>query len=125
MAKWIFLSVSLFVLASCGKQEAPAGPSDAVLATFNALNAHDSVAFVQSLSEDKRETYETNPQALSELLGRWKGRHADVSILSVKNQGDTLATILYNLKISGAETKEHDSLITRTYFENGEWKHGY
>jgi hypothetical protein len=96
-----------------------------VLASFNALNAQDSAAFVKSLSEDKRETYEINPQALSELLGRWKGRHADVSILSVKNEGDTMATILYNLKISGAESKELDSLITRTYFENGEWKHGY
>ena len=118
-------SIALLGLSACGKSDAPAGPADAVIATFNALNAQDSVAFVHTLSEDKVETYETSPQALSELLQRWKGRHADVKILSVQNSGDTMATVLYNLKITGAETKEHDSLTTRVYREGGEWKHGY
>ena len=127
MTRLLFLGLCLFVAVSCNNSEPPASPANAVLTTFAALNAQDSVAFVESLTQDKRETYEANPQALHDLLSRWKGRHADVKIVSVANGGDsaTTATIIYNLKVSGTENAEHDSLRTRAYLENGEWKLGY
>ncbi len=58
------------------------------------------------------------------ILDRWKGRHADVKILSVTGN-DSIATVLYNLTITGREPRTHDSIRGRAYMENGMWKHGY
>lgn len=100
-------------------------PSDAILATYQALEAQDSGKFMQTLTTEKREAYQINPDALRQKLDDWKGQHAEVKILSTKKSGDTMAMVLYNVKITGRKPSEQDSILTRVLVENGEWKHGY
>ncbi len=112
------------VLVSCSKSAPPPGPADAITATYKALEAQDSAAFVATLSQDKMDECAINPGRVDSILKHWKGRHAQVQILSVK-QSDSTATIVYNLTVTGNNPAKHDSMIARTYLESGQWKHGY
>jgi hypothetical protein len=98
---------------------------DAITATYQALEAQDSEKFLQTLTEEKREAYAINPSALHDKFAQWKGRHADLKVLSVKQFDDTMAMVLYNLTVTGRNPETDDSLLTRVLVENGEWKHGY
>ena len=88
------------------------------------MEAQDSVAFMATLSQDKVDEYSALPGHVREILDHWKGRHATMKILSV-TQNDTMATVLYDLTITGPNPRVHDSIYAHTYKENGEWKHGY
>ena len=123
MQKTIFFLLCA-ILVSCGKSAPPPGPADAITATYKALEAQDSAGFMATLSQDKLDECAINPGRVDSTLNHWKGRHAEVKILSV-TQKDSVATIIYNLKITGNNPAEHDSIIARTYLENGVWKHGY
>lgn len=123
MQKLILIALA-FIIVSCGKKDAPSGPADAVKATFAALEAHDSVAFIQSLSQDKQDVYSMNPERVTQILDNWKGDHANVTVLDVK-QTDSTATVLYNLNVTGSHPHSHDSILARLYMEGGSWKHGY
>ncbi|GEM_PF-1212506 len=122
-----FKSIILFLavlIVSCSKSEAPSGPAAAVVATYQALEAHDSVGFMQSLSEDKYDVYAMNPEKVTAILNNWKGDHAQVKILNV-TQNDSTATVLYNLTVTGSHPRSRDSILARLYLQDGEWKHGY
>ena len=119
------LLVCAMFIGCAGKSAPSSGPADAVLATFKALEAQDSARYLESLAEEKRNAYVINPEGVRMMLNQWKGRHANVHILSVNQSGDTQATVMYNIAITGRNPEQHDSVITRTYVENGEWKHGY
>jgi hypothetical protein len=123
MYKLPILVLALFTI-SCGKSQAPAGPVDAVLATYKALEAQDSAGFVSSLSQDKRDIYSTNPGRIDSILSHWKGDHAEVNVLSVK-QTDSTATVIYNLAVNGTRPRSRDSIIATMVMEGGQWKHGY
>ena len=123
MQKLILVALAITIV-SCGKKEAPSGPTDAIMATYKALEAQDSASFVSSLTQDKRDEYMINPTHVSEVLSNWKGNHADVKVLSV-TQNDTAATVIYNLNVTGTKPRTRDSIIARLYMEGGSWKHGY
>jgi hypothetical protein len=123
LSKLSVLALSLFIV-SCGKTEAPKSPADAVLATFKALEAQDSAAFIASLSQDKRDVYSMNPQHVNEILSNWKGNHAEMKILSIK-QNDSTAMVMYNLAVTGREPHSRDSVCANVCMESGEWKNGY
>ncbi len=123
MQKLILIALAVSII-SCGKKDPPPGPADAVKATFTALEAHDSLAFIQSLSQDKRDIYSMNPERVTQILDNWKGNHATITVLAVK-QTDSTATVLYNLNVTGAHPHTHDSILTRLNMEGGSWKHGY
>jgi hypothetical protein len=113
-----------FLLASCVEPELRDTPANAIVRSFDALNNQDSVGYLETLAREKREVYEALPQAAHSLLEEWKGQHADVKVLSVESENGA-ATILYNLKITGQNTAEQDSLIAHSYLEEGGWKYGY
>ena len=121
--KPIILGLALFVI-SCGKSAPPPGPTDAVLATYNALEAQDTVAFQESLSQAKQDEYAMNPGRIDTIMKAWKDEHAEVKVLSVK-QNDSTATVLYNLTVTGPKPHSHDSIRANLVMEGGEWKHGY
>ncbi|HEY3875708.1 MAG TPA: hypothetical protein VGM92_09540 [Candidatus Kapabacteria bacterium] len=123
MTKYFILAFAVAFVA-CSKSTPPPGPTDAVMATYKALEAQDSAAFIQTLSQDKCDAYSMNPSKVTEILGNWKGNHADVKVLSVV-QNDTAATVLYNLNVTGTHPHSRDSILARLYMENGTWKHGY
>ena len=123
--KKIILFAIAAVLASCGKSAPSAGPADAVIAMYNALQTQDSAKYVQSLTQEKREEFQINPGSIQYLFDQWKGRHPTVKILSVKQSGDTLAYVLYDLTITGTNPQTQDSILRRVRFENGEWRAGY
>jgi hypothetical protein len=118
------LLLACAVLISCGKSAPPPGPADVITATYKALEAQDSAAFLATLSQDKLDECAINPGRTDSILNHWKGRHAEVKVLSIK-QNDTSATIVYNLTITGNNPATHDSIMARVYLENGIWKHGY
>lgn len=118
-----FLLCAVFV--SCSKPAPPAGPADVISATYKALEAQDSAAFMATLCQDKCDEYSMNQGKVDSILNHWKGRHAEVKILSMKQQGDSVATIMYNLTVTGANPMTRDSILVRTYLEGGQWKHGY
>lgn len=127
MQKSLFVllcTVLCATLISCGKSAPPPGPADAITATYAALEAQDSTAFLASLSQDKQDEYAINTGKVDSILNHWKGRHAEVKILSVK-QNDSVATVVYNLTVTGNNPQTHDSIIAHTYLEGGTWKHGY
>jgi hypothetical protein len=99
-------------------------PADAVVRSYAALSNQDSIAFLGSLARDKREVYEAIPEAMHSLLDEWKGRHAEVTVLSVQRK-DSAATILYNLKVTGRDPMESDSLTMQADLENNGWEYGY
>ena len=122
---WKSLAVlPALLLASCIQPEPRDSPSQAVIRTYDALNQQDSLSYLQSLDRDKRQVYEALPGALHALLNSWKGQHADVSIVSVTPH-DTVATVVYNLKVTGRAPREEDSLVMNTYLENTGWSYGY
>jgi hypothetical protein len=121
----IILSLAIFII-SCGKTQSSAenGPAAALLATYQALETHDSIGFIQSLTLEKQNEYAMYPDRISKILSSWDSGHADVKILSVK-QTDTTATILYNLRVTGPKPRTKDSMVADLYLVNGEWKNGY
>ncbi len=123
MSKLAFFMLALLII-SCGKSAPPPGPADAVLATFKALEAQDSAAFVASLSQDKRDMYSMDSTRVDTILSHWKGNHAEVKVLSVK-QNDSTAMVMYNLTVTGREPHSRDSLCANVRMEAGEWKNGY
>ncbi|HZK75727.1 MAG TPA: hypothetical protein VFD13_02355, partial [Candidatus Kapabacteria bacterium] len=94
--KLIILGLAVFIV-SCGTSQPSqqSGPTGAVLATYQALETHDSIGFIQSLTMEKQNEYAMYPDRLTKLLTNWDSEHAEVKILSVK-QTDTTATVLYN-----------------------------
>ncbi len=122
-SKPIILVLGVFLL-SCGKSAPPPGPTDAVLATYSALEAQDTTAFLASLSQDKVDAFSMNPNRIDTIMKNWKGEHADVKVLSVK-QNDSTATVLYNLTVTGPRPHSHDSIHASLVMEGGVWKHGY
>ena len=123
--KKTFLLVIAAALASCGKSVPPPGPADAVIATYHALETQDSTKYIESLTQEKREEFEINPQSLKDMFSQWKGSHVNVKILSVEKSGDTMARVLYDLTVTGNNPQTRDSLFRRVRFENGEWRSGY
>jgi hypothetical protein len=124
MSKSIILVLSVLIVSCASKQEAPKGPADAITATFSALEAQDSMAFITSLSQDKRDVYSMNPAKIDSILNHWKGNHAQIKVLSVK-QTDSTAMVMYNLSVTGANPHSRDSICANLVMENGEWKNGY
>jgi hypothetical protein len=122
-SKLIILGFAILII-SCGKSAPPPGPADAVLATYQALEAQDTVAFLASLSQDKQDAYAMNPQRITDMMNNWKGDHAEIKVLSVQ-QNDSTATVLYNLTVTGPRPHSHDSIHASLVMESGEWKHGY
>ncbi|HET6400090.1 MAG TPA: hypothetical protein VFH95_01700 [Candidatus Kapabacteria bacterium] len=122
--KPFILGFAVFII-SCGKSAAPPGPADAVLATYNALEAQDTTAFLASLSQDKVDAYTMYPDRIDTIMKNWKGEHAEVKVLSVKQNDSTTATVLYNLTVTGPRPHSHDSIHASLVMEGGEWKHGY
>ncbi|MFI5202442.1 MAG: hypothetical protein ACHQNE_08645 [Candidatus Kapaibacterium sp.] len=122
-SKLIILALAGLII-SCGKSAPPPGPTDAVLATYTALEAQDTTAFLSSLSQDKVDAYSMNPGRIDTIMKNWKGEHAEVKVLSVK-QNDSTATVLYNLTVTGPRPRSHDSIHATLVMEGGEWKHGY
>ncbi len=111
-------------LTSCAGPEIPDTPGNSVVRAYSAINEQDSLAYMSSLSREKREVYEAIPAALQSMLNEWKGQRADVKVLSV-HHNDTMATIVYNLKVEGGHPAEQDSLLAHAYLEEDGWKLGY
>jgi hypothetical protein len=99
-------------------------PADAVVRSYAALSNQDSIAYLESLARDKREVYEAIPEATHSLLDQWKGRLAHVTVLSIQ-RSDSVATILYDLKITGRNPMDLDSLTMQANLENNGWAYGY
>jgi hypothetical protein len=121
MWKSIAVLPLLLLLAACVEPTPLDNPANAVIQSYAALNNQDSVAYVQSLAREKQHVYQALPGALHALLERSKDEHAVVTVLSVAKNGG-IATVLYNLTTGD---RKKDSLIVRTYLQNGGWKVGY
>ncbi len=122
-----FILSFLAVLVSCGKSSQTAqtsGPAGVVMTTYQSLQNQDSIGFIQTLTMEKQDEYAMYPDHLTKLLANWKGDTAQVKILNVK-QGDSTATVLYNLTVTGAKPRTRDSITENLYLESGEWKHGF
>ncbi|HET6400091.1 MAG TPA: hypothetical protein VFH95_01705 [Candidatus Kapabacteria bacterium] len=119
-----FILPAAFLFSSCVGPNEQDTPANAIVRSYAALSAQDSASYMETLSHDKAEVYEALPAAQHALFDRWKGQHADVKVLSVK-QDNGVATVLYNLNVTGREPATQDSLVERTYREDAGWKVGY
>ena len=113
-----------FALSSCVGPETQDTPGNAIINSYTALSHQDSLAYLDGLAREKREVYEAIPAAAHLLLGEWSGQRADIKILSVARDNG-MATVLYNLRVTGREPLEQDSLIAHAYLEEDGWKYGY
>ena len=114
----------LFFLASCSLPGEQDGPANAIKQTYAALSQQDSAGYMQTLSHDKEEVFEALPEAQHALLAHWKGQHPSVQVLAVKQDHD-VATVLYNLTVTGRDPVTEDSILDRTYLTDAGWKVGY
>jgi hypothetical protein len=119
-----FILPAAFLFSSCVGPEERDTPANAIVKSYMALNDQDSATFMETLAHDKEEVYEAIPAAQHALFDLWKGQHAEVKVLSVK-EDNGVATVLYNLTVTGREPSEQDSIIGRTYREDAGWKYGY
>ncbi|MFI5202443.1 MAG: hypothetical protein ACHQNE_08650 [Candidatus Kapaibacterium sp.] len=113
-----------FLFSSCVGPSDQDTPANAIARSYAALSAQDSASYMETLAHDKQEVYEALPAAQHALFDRWKGQHADVKVLSVK-QDNGVATVLYNLTVTGREPSTQDSIVERIYLEDAGWKVGY
>ncbi len=112
------------LLTSCSLPGEQDGPANAIVKSYTALSRQDSAEFMQTLSHDREEVFEALPAAQHALLARWKGQHPDVQVLSVQ-QDHGVATVLYNLKVTGRDPSTKDSILDRAYLTDAGWKLGY
>ena len=120
-----FITVlTLLLFSSCAGPELPDTPGNSVVRTYTALTSGDSLGYLESLARQKREVFESMPEAVHDLLVRWKGEHAVVTVLSVRGN-DTLSTVVYNLTVTGPHPSEQDSLVAQVHREADGWKEGY
>lgn len=119
-----FILPAAFLFSSCVGPNEQDTPANAIVKSYAALSAQDSASYMQTLAHDKEEVYEALPAAQHALFDRWKGQHADVKVLSVK-QDNGVATVLYNLNVTGRQTVTQDSIVERAYLEDAGWKVGY
>lgn len=113
-----------FLFSSCVGPSAQDSPANAIVRSYAALSAQDSASYMETLARDKEEVYEALPEAQHALFDRWKGQRADVKVLSVK-QENGVATVLYDLRVTGREPITQDSIVERAYLEDAGWKVGY
>ncbi len=111
-------------LASCAGPEIPDTPENSVVRAYTAMSKQDSLEYMASLAREKREVYEALPGALDRLLNEWKDEQPHVKVLSVQ-RNDSMATIVYDLKVDGPHPIEQDSLFAHAYREEDGWKYGY
>jgi hypothetical protein len=119
-----FILPAAFLFSSCVGPNEQDTPANAIVKSYAALSAQDSASYMQTLAHDKEEVYEALPAAQRALFDRWKGQHADVKVLSVK-QDNGVATVLYNLNVTGRQSVTQDSIVERAYLEDAGWKVGY
>src|ERR1035437_2377070 len=110
-----------FLFSSCVGPNEQDTPANAIVKSYAALRAQDSASYMETLAYDKEEVYEALPAAQHALFDRWKGQHADVRVLSV-TQDNGVATVLYNLNVTGREPATQDSIVERAYLEDAGWK---
>ncbi len=113
-----------FLLSSCVGPEDQNTPGNAIVKSYAALANQDSAAYMESLSHDKEEVFEALPAAQHALLQHWQGDRADVHVLAVK-QDHGVATVLYDLTVTGRNPSQQDSILDRTYLTDAGWKVGY
>ena len=134
MKKYIF-PVLLIIALGCSKSDrtnedasAPTAlanpaitPSQTVLKVSDALARHDSAAYINLVSANRRRMYASNPQLLGRTLAFWAMHKPSIQVLS-ETQHDSVATVKYRLKIAGAQPVDvTDS--TQLFLENGAWKY--
>ncbi len=120
----LLVAATLLLLSSCAGPEIPDTPGNAVVRTYNALTSQDSIGYLQCLARQKREVFESLPDAVHALLVKWKGQHANVQVLSATGN-DTLQTVIYNLTVTGPNPMHQDSIVQHVRREADGWKEGY
>jgi hypothetical protein len=96
-------------------------PAQTVLKVCEALDKHDSAAYLDLISASRKRAYAANPQLLNRTLAFWATRKPTILVMSA-SQHDTTATVRYRLQIAGAPPVDMvDS--TQLFLENGEWKY--
>lgn len=125
MTKLLTALLLIAVFTGCQKKPEPAAskPSDAVVRYYAAVNAHDTGAYMKSLSQSRVEQFRKRPDLLPKTMERWKDRHADVKILSESEEG-TIGLVEYHVKITGTDPMD-TTLKLQVYKEDDGWKFGY
>ncbi len=120
-----FLLLTVVAIAGCHKKEPPVAqkPSEAVLLYYAALNARDSVAYKAVISQTRTESLQAHPDILPRVMEHWNGRHAEVKILSERENG-VVGFVQYHVKISGKDPGD-TTLTLQVYKEDGSWKFGF
>ncbi len=124
LAIFFVILPAAFLFSSCVGPNEQDTPGNAIVKSYAALSDQDSANYMESLTQDRKEIFEALPAAQHALFHRWNGQHADVKILSVK-QDNGVATVLYNLSITGRAPATRDSIIDRAYRGDNGWKVGY
>ena len=125
LTKLLPIVLLTIALTGCQNKPEPAAskPSDAVTRYYAAVNAHDTGAYMKSISASRAESMRKNPVMMRKVMDHWKDRHADVQIITQSEEG-TVGLVEYHVKITGADPMD-TTLKLQVYKEDDGWKFGY